>query len=73
MRRSGRVFVALSGRRHRVITAVAVKRGDKVWQSDVVSTVRMKTLSTIEVNAYLATATGKARPVAMAFRVLRRV
>jgi septum formation protein len=44
----------LSGRRHRVITAVAVKRGDKVWQKDVVSTVRMKVLSNVEVNAYLA-------------------
>ena len=30
----------LSGRRHRVITAVAVKRGDRIWQRDVVSVVR---------------------------------
>lgn len=45
----------LSGRRHRVITSVAVKRGDRVWQKDVVSSVRMKALSNVEVNAYLAT------------------
>lgn len=45
---------ALSGRRHRVITAVAVRRGGKVWEKDVVSTVRMKALSDTEVNAYLA-------------------
>ncbi|MEP3918205.1 Maf family protein [Ascidiaceihabitans sp.] len=45
----------LSGRRHRVITSVAVKRGDRVWQKDVVSAVRMKALSNVEVNAYLAT------------------
>lgn len=45
---------ALSGRRHRVITSVAVKRGDKVWQKDVVTTVAMKRLSNPEVNAYLA-------------------
>ena len=45
---------ALSGRRHRVITAVAVKRGDKVWQKDVVTTVMMKRLSNPEVNHYLA-------------------
>jgi len=45
---------ALSGRRHRVITAVAVRRGGKVWEKDVVSTVRMKQLSDMEVNAYLA-------------------
>ena len=45
----------LSGRRHRVITAVCVRRGDKVWAKDVVSTVRMKQLSNAEVNAYLDT------------------
>lgn len=45
---------ALSGRRHRVITSVAVKRGDKVWQKDVLTTVSMKRLSNPEVNSYLA-------------------
>ncbi|WP_425037545.1 Maf family protein [Primorskyibacter sp. S187A] len=44
----------LSGRRHKVITAVAVRRGDQVWFRDVVSTVRMKRLSDLEINAYLA-------------------
>lgn len=44
----------MSGRRHRVITAVAVRRGDRVWEKDVVSQVRMKRLSDPEVNAYLA-------------------
>lgn len=46
---------ALSGRRHRVITAVAIRRGDKIWQRDVVTTVRMKNISDEELNAYLAT------------------
>ena len=45
----------LSGRRHRVITSVGVKRGDKVWQRDVVSIVRMKLISKPELTAYLAT------------------
>jgi septum formation protein len=45
----------LSGRRHKVITAVAVKRGDKMWERDVVSTVRMKNLSAPELSAYLDT------------------
>jgi len=45
----------LSGRRHKVITAVAVKRGDRMWQRDVQSTVRMKSLSDEECAAYLAT------------------
>ena len=45
----------MSGRRHKVITAVAVKRGDKLWQRDVVSTVRMKRLSDTEITGYLAT------------------
>ena len=47
-------LLALSGRRHRVITAVALKRAEKVWQRDVVTTVQMKRLSDEELNAYLA-------------------
>jgi septum formation protein len=47
-------LLALSGRRHRVITAVAVRRNDRVWERDVVSTVRMKHLSDAELNAYIA-------------------
>lgn len=46
---------ALSGRRHKVITAVAIKRGDRVWERDVVSSVRMKNLADDELNAYLDT------------------
>lgn len=45
----------LSGRRHRVITAVAVRHGKKIWERDVVSTVQMKRLSDLELRAYLAT------------------
>ena len=47
-------LIALGGRRHRVITAVAVRRGEKVWVRDSISEVRMKRLSDIELNAYLA-------------------
>lgn len=46
---------ALSGRRHNVITSVAVKRGDRIWQKDVQTAVSVKRLSNIEVNWYLAT------------------
>jgi septum formation protein len=45
---------ALSGRRHKVITAIAVKRGARTWLRDVQSTVAFKQLSDAEVNAYLA-------------------
>ncbi|MBV7410744.1 nucleoside triphosphate pyrophosphatase [Maritimibacter sp. DP1N21-5] len=45
----------LSGRRHRVITCVAVKAGDRVWTRTVETAVKMKVLSDVEVNAYLAT------------------
>lgn len=45
---------AMSGRRHKVITAIALRRGDRIWQRDVLTTVRMKSLSDDEVNAYLA-------------------
>lgn len=44
----------MSGRRHKVITAVAVKCGDRLWQRDVQSTVRMKVLAEDELRAYLA-------------------
>ncbi|MFD1508408.1 Maf family protein [Lacimonas salitolerans] len=46
---------ALSGRRHRVITAVALRLGDKIWERDVVTTVQMKRLSEVELRGYLAT------------------
>ncbi|MFY0646701.1 Maf family protein [Sulfitobacter geojensis] len=45
----------MSGRRHKVITAVAVKRGPKIWERDVQSTVKMKSLSDAEIKSYLAT------------------
>lgn len=48
-------LLAMSGRRHRVITAVAVRRGERIWEKDVVTDVRMKRLSDDELNAYLAT------------------
>lgn len=48
-------FLALlGGRRHQVITALAVRRGDRLWTRDSVSAVRMKRLSDDEMNAYLA-------------------
>jgi septum formation protein len=37
-----------------VITAVALRRGGRTWQRDVVSHVKMKRLSDEELNAYLA-------------------
>lgn len=44
----------MSGRRHKVVTAVAVRRGDKLWQGDVQSIVRMKALSELEIASYVA-------------------
>lgn len=47
-------LLALAGRRHRVVTAVAVRRGDRIWEREVVTAVKMKRLSDVELNAYLA-------------------
>ena len=47
-------LLKLAGRRHQVITAVAVKRGEKIWTADVVTAVKMKRLSDVELNSYLA-------------------
>jgi septum formation protein len=46
---------ALSGRRHKVITAVAVKHGDRVWQKDVQTSVAMRRLTKSEIDWYIAT------------------
>jgi septum formation protein len=48
-------LLALAGRRHRVITAVAVRSGERIWEREVVTAVKMKRLSDVELNAYLAT------------------
>ena len=48
-------LLKLSGRRHRVVTAIALKYGAQVWTRDVVTTVQMKRLSDNELNGYLAT------------------
>jgi septum formation protein len=47
-------LLKLSGRRHRVITAVAVKRDDRMWHRSVETVVKVKALSDTEINAYLA-------------------
>ncbi|MDP2494560.1 Maf family protein [Shimia thalassica] len=47
-------LIALGGRRHQVITSVALRRGDQLWEKTVVSAVKMKRLSDDELNAYLA-------------------
>ncbi|MBY5990293.1 Maf family protein [Roseovarius atlanticus] len=43
----------MSGRRHKVITAVAVRRGARIWERDVVSAVKMKRLDDDEIAFYL--------------------
>lgn len=44
----------LGGRRHEVITAVAVRRGARMWTREVISVVKFKRLSDVELNGYLA-------------------
>lgn len=52
---AGAFLDALSGRRHRVITAVAVRQGQALHFRDCVSTVKLKRLSREEREAYLDT------------------
>ncbi len=47
-------LLALSGRRHRVITAVAVRTPERLWERTVETVVKIKPLSDRELNAYLA-------------------
>ena len=46
-------LLALGGRRHQVITAIALKYGDQIWTREVVSQVKMKRLSELELKGYL--------------------
>ncbi len=46
-------LLMLGGRRHQVITAVALRRGARLWSREVVTDVKMKRLSDAELNAYL--------------------
>ena len=48
-------LLALSGRRHRVYTAIALRKSDRLWERCVESRVKMKDLSDEELNGYLAT------------------
>ena len=43
----------LSGRRHRVTTAVSLRKGDKIWSRNVTTYVKMKNLSDHEISAYI--------------------
>jgi septum formation protein len=45
----------MSGRRHRVVTAVALRTTDKLWQRDVETALKMKCLSDAEIEVYLDT------------------
>ena len=44
----------LSGRRHRVITAVVLRRGERTWAREAEAVVKMKRLSAAETEAYVA-------------------
>ncbi len=43
----------LSGRRHRVVTAVAVRKHDRIWERESVTILKMKRLEQAEIEAYL--------------------
>lgn len=45
----------LSGRRHRVYTGLAIRRGARVWERVVESRVKVKRLSAPEIDGYIAT------------------
>jgi septum formation protein len=50
---AGRFLDLLSGRRHRVITAIALARDGRLWRRDVETSVKVKRLSAQERAAYL--------------------
>jgi len=54
-------LTALGGRRHQVITAIAVRRGETILSRESESAVKMKRLSDAELNAYLASGEWQAK------------
>ena len=44
-----------------MITAIALRKGDKIWQRDVVSAVRFKRLTQSEIDAYISTGDWKGK------------
>lgn len=48
-------LTGLSGRRHKVVTAIAVRTPERIRTREVISRVRMKRLSPEEIEGYLAT------------------
>ena len=51
---AARFLTLLSGRRHRVVTGIAVRRGDRQWGRAVETAVRFRRLDAGEIEAYLA-------------------
>ncbi len=51
---AARMLTLLSGRRHQVITTVAVKTSDRILERTVLTKVKIKRLSQEELNTYLA-------------------
>ncbi|EKE44978.1 maf protein [Oceaniovalibus guishaninsula JLT2003] len=52
---AGAFLRRLSGRRHTVVTAIAIRNSDRTWTRAVVSAVKFKRLSEDELRDYLAT------------------
>jgi len=50
---AAKFLLMLSGRRHRVVTAIAVKRDQQIWQRDVVTAVKMASLSDEQISSYV--------------------
>ncbi len=67
---AARMLRLLSGRRHRVITAIALRRDGRRWLRDVVTAVRMKRLSEGEIAAYLASGEWRGKAGAYAIQGL---
>lgn len=51
---AARFLRLMSGRRHRVITAIAVAAGERLWEREVETQLKMKRLSAAEIAGYVA-------------------
>ena len=50
-----RFLELMSGRRHKVVTAVALRTAGRIWEREVVTSLKMKRLEATEIDAYIET------------------
>ena len=63
----------LTGRRHRVTTAVTLRKNDRIWSRSVTTSVKMKNLADIEISSYIRSQEWRGKAGGYAIQVIASV